>query len=734
MKEAVDVTIQLQTNKLREEAQAENQEFLNQIDSTMKAIIKEHVQAQVSKSMPNRLRKFELKKILIDKMETNKSIDKLDTQKNLYNALVESYNTDKDIITSYDDVVTLKRGRDDQDKDEDPFADQTEGRREGNQSKKPSKSAHAEDHDQKAADLEDQPHQEFNTGNEDVSPVREALNEDVTKELYADVNVDLVNEDTEMTNADQVHDTQKADEPVQSSSVSFDFTSKLLNLKNPSPTDNEIASLIETSSRHATAVPKNTFGFTITIPPPPPFFNPLQQEATTTPTPITSETTTSLPTLPDFASYAQALSSIPSIVDRYMDNKLREAINKSILAHNLDCRQEAQDEKNAYIELVDTSMRALIKEEVNTQSRIRFYNSGDREKCHRICRNCNLDKTRISQVTRDEEPPTSFDELNDTSFDFSAFVLNRLKIPNLTQEILVRPAFNLLKGTCKSITELEYHLEECSKATTERLDWHNPENKPYSFDLRKPLSLIQDHRGRQIIPKDCFINKDLEYLKGGEFSRRYSTSVTKTKAATYDLKGIEDLVQELWSPVQMYDYSHLEEIEIRRDDQKLYTFKEGDFKRLRLQDIKDMLFLLVQQKLTNLTIDERYQKKLNLTKPDTVKSNLRQRTAYTAYSDPKGVIYKDQMNRNRLMRAYRLHKFSDGMLDDVRSSLNDIAKGIRMDCLPMRRWSNLDNKRARVMVQDIDKQLYQRRLMRNLEKFIGGREYRKDLRLLERTI
>ncbi|GJR00781.1 hypothetical protein Tco_0523765 [Tanacetum coccineum] len=39
MKEAVDVAVQLQTNKLREEAQAENQEFLNQIDLTMKAII-----------------------------------------------------------------------------------------------------------------------------------------------------------------------------------------------------------------------------------------------------------------------------------------------------------------------------------------------------------------------------------------------------------------------------------------------------------------------------------------------------------------------------------------------------------------------------------------------------------------------------------------------------------------------------------------------------------------------
>nr|GFA66546.1 hypothetical protein [Tanacetum cinerariifolium] len=35
---------------------------------------------------------------------------------------------------------------------------------------------------------------------------------------------------------------------------------------------------------------------------------------------------------------------------------------------------------------------------------------------------------------------------------------------------------------------------------------------------------------------------------------------------------------------------------------------------------------------------------------------------------------------------------------------------------------------------DIDKQLYERRMMQNLEKFVGGREYGNDLSLLEWTI
>ncbi|GKA75867.1 hypothetical protein Tco_0782245 [Tanacetum coccineum] len=52
MKDAVNVAIQLQSNKLREEAQAENDEFIKQIDSNIKAIIKDQVKAQVSKIMP----------------------------------------------------------------------------------------------------------------------------------------------------------------------------------------------------------------------------------------------------------------------------------------------------------------------------------------------------------------------------------------------------------------------------------------------------------------------------------------------------------------------------------------------------------------------------------------------------------------------------------------------------------------------------------------------------------
>ncbi|GKE96568.1 hypothetical protein Tco_1581423 [Tanacetum coccineum] len=102
----------------------------------------------------------------------------------------------------------------------------------------------------------------------------------------------------------------------------------------------------------------------------------------------------------------------------------------------------------------------------------------------------------LSNLARRQDPRESFDELTDTTFDFSAFVMNRLNVTTLTPELLAFPTFELMKGTCKSLTELEYFCEEVYKATTEKLDWINPEGRQYPHDLRKPLPLVPNSQGR----------------------------------------------------------------------------------------------------------------------------------------------------------------------------------------------------------------------------------------------
>nr|GEY61032.1 hypothetical protein [Tanacetum cinerariifolium] len=311
-----------------------------------------------------------------------------------------------------------------------------------------------------------------------------------------------------------------------------------------------------------------------------------------------------------------------------------------------------------------------------------------------------------------------------------------------------------MRGSCNSLTELEYHLEEVYKATADQLDWNNPEGQQYPHNLLQPLPLIPDNRGRRVIPFEHFIKNDLDYLRGGASSRKYATSVTKTKAADYGhIKWIEDLFYgfavnresalDVYSKrriiavtdlkiVEWYNYKHLDWISVRRDDQKIYKFKEGDFKRLRLQDIEDMLLLLVQGKLSNLIVKERfafnvslrmftrsiviqrhmedlqlgvesYQKRLNLTKPDTYRSDLKRREA-------------------------------DGTLNDVRNALDDRLKGIRMQYLPTTIWRKGNKDRASAMIQVIEKTLKTRRIMRSLERFVGKRQYEGDFRMLQRTI
>ncbi|GJX74445.1 hypothetical protein Tco_0313040 [Tanacetum coccineum] len=128
-------------------------------------------------------------------------------------------------------------------------------------------------------------------------------------------------------------------------------------------------------------------------------------------------------------------------------------------------------------------------------------------------------------------------------------------ISDLTKADLVRPVYNLLKGTCKGYVELEYNMEECYKALNYQLDWNNPKGDRYLFDLSKPLPLVES-RNRLIVPAEYFFNNDLAYLQGGSTDRTYTTSLTKTKAAKYDLKGIEDMVPTLWSHVKVAYNKH----------------------------------------------------------------------------------------------------------------------------------------------------------------------------------
>nr|GEX21442.1 hypothetical protein [Tanacetum cinerariifolium] len=677
--------------------------------------------------------------------------------------------------------------------------------------------------------------------------------EDDDEELYGDVNINLEGREVQMTD---VHTTQVLED-----------TYVTLTPVNPD------------GQQQITTIVVPLLVIAPTLPPPSiPIISQVQQAPA--PSPATAPST-SLQDLPNFGSlfrfdhrlktfeanfskfmqtnqFAEPISFIPGIVDRYIDHRINEAVKVAVQLHSNRLRDEAQAENKDFLNKLDENIQKIIKEQVKVQvskilpkikktvneqleakvltrasnssktyyvvatdlselelkkiliekmeSNYRDDEDKDEEPSAGSDRGSkrrrtaseyaqvedpmqttqNLEETAhlkfktgaaddqplaeasqhpewfkltkpptpdrdwnktlpathvsiqpwISDLAKKADSHTSFNELMDTPVDFLAFLMNRLKVDTLTPKLLAGPTYELMKGSCKSL---------------------------YPHNLLKPLPLISNSRGRCVIPFDHFINNDLEYLRGDASSQKYTTSVTKTKAADYGhIKWIEDLVpRTMWSQapvsydkyalcrishwgrkrqqfyrfavniesarginskcriiavtelqiVEWHNYKHLDWIIVRRDDDKLYKFKEGNFMRLRIQDIEDMLLLLVQGKLTNLTVCEHfafnvslrmftrsiviqrhvedlqlgvesYQKKFNLTKPDTYRSDLKCKETYTAYYNLRGFIYQNKNKQNRLMRIDELHKFNDKTLNDVRTALDDRLKGIQMKYLP----------------------------------------------------
>nr|GEZ25066.1 hypothetical protein [Tanacetum cinerariifolium] len=207
-----------------------------------------------------------------------------------------------------------------------------------------------------------------------------------------------------------------------------------------------------------------------------------------------------------------------------------------------------------------------------------------------------------SELAKQADSRSSFNELLDTPLDFSNFIMNRFRVDTLTPELLAGPTYELMKGSCNSLAELEYHLEEVYKATTDQLDWINPEDYGH-------IKWIED-----LVPHTMWIQEPINYDKhalwgvshwGRKHQQFYGFAVNQESALDVYSKWRIIAVINL-KIVEWHNYKHLDWILVRHDDDKIYKFKEGDFKRLHLKDIEDMLLLLVQGKLSNLTVEERF--------------------------------------------------------------------------------------------------------------------------------
>ncbi|GKD23088.1 hypothetical protein Tco_1224791, partial [Tanacetum coccineum] len=88
--------------------------------------------------------------------------------------------------------------------------------------------------------------------------------------------------------------------------------------------------------------------------------------------------------------------------------------------------------------------------------------------------------------------------------------------------------------------------------------------------------------------------------------------------------------------MRKHGYGYLEEIVVRRDDNNRLLNLSGD----NVADFAIALkmftrILVIQKRVEDLQLGvDSYQKKINVTRPDTTRPDLRKRQPYTPYKDP----------------------------------------------------------------------------------------------------
>nr|GEW30947.1 hypothetical protein [Tanacetum cinerariifolium] len=155
---------------------ATRKEFMNFLSASLTDRITEQVKNQMPQILPEEVSNFappviekmiqeSLDQILIDKMNSSESCLTAPEHRECYDGLIKSYNLDKDFFSSYD-VYSLKRSRDDKDKDEGPSTRSDRGLKK--------KSIHAEEPEFKVGDTDTPQGQEGNQGNDNYEPRTES--------------------------------------------------------------------------------------------------------------------------------------------------------------------------------------------------------------------------------------------------------------------------------------------------------------------------------------------------------------------------------------------------------------------------------------------------------------------------------------------------------------------------------------------------------------------------------
>ncbi|GJV53316.1 hypothetical protein Tco_1449057 [Tanacetum coccineum] len=349
----------------------------------------------------------------------------------------------------------------------------------------------------------------------------------------------------------------------------------------------------------------------------------------------TAHTTTAPPTISIITPLPQ-LTTPP--LDDLLSIRIGYATRTALQSYTKEFEKKAQEERKLYIDVVEKLVKDIIKDEVKSL----------------------LPQILPKEVSNFHHPVLS-------RFELKKILLDKIEKSKSYQ---AAPEHReLYDGLVKSYN-LDKDLFSSYGNDTEMPQDQGGDTKDQSNVKSLPLIKAQ---GRQVVPANYFFNNDLEYLKGRSSSRKYTTSTTKTKAAKYGFQYgvLENLLCGFCCFSVSKELSNLE----------IHVIFDLNVE-LRMFTRRIVILKLVEDLQLGF---ESYQKKLNITKPETFRSGISKRTPYTAYKNPQGIIYQDKLKRNRLMRSDELYKFCDGTLISIRWVLYDIDSKLSMIYLPKRR-------------------------------------------------
>nr|GFB00706.1 hypothetical protein [Tanacetum cinerariifolium] len=190
----------------------------------------------------------------------------------------------------------------------------------------------------------------------------------------------------------------------------------------------------------------------------------------------------------------------------------------------------------------------------------------------------------LNDMAKATNPPLTFDMLMHNPIDFSAFAMNCLKIDNLTKEHLVGPVYNLMKGTVIVVHMILPNIYLCKcrlKSKAARYELQGIEDMV--LNLWSPIKVVYD--------KYALLGISQWRTKRHNFYG-YTTKMV-SKHDVYSTKRIMSIISVKVN--EWYGYGHLEEIVVKRADQQLYTFKEDE-----LYKFSDDTFISVHDTLRQL--------------------------------------------------------------------------------------------------------------------------------------